>query len=36
MNDLNLGWNEIDASVKTLSSTPFRQHTTPLLHPRLL
>ena len=34
--NLDLGWNEIDPAVKALSSTPFRKHTTPLLHPRLL
>lgn len=36
MNDLNLGWNEIDPAVKTLTSTPFTQPATPLLHPVLL
>lgn len=36
MNNLNLGWNEIDPAVKTLSSTPFTQPATPLLHPVLL
>jgi pectate lyase len=36
MNDLNLGWNEIDPAVKTLLSTPFSQPQTPLLHPVLL
>lgn len=36
MNDLNLGWNEIDPAVKSLSSTPFSQPQTPLLHPVLL
>lgn len=36
MNDLNLGWNEIDPAVKSLSSTPFSQPATPLLHPVLL
>jgi pectate lyase len=36
MNDLNLGWNEIDPAVKLLSSTPFSQPQTPLLHPVLL
>jgi pectate lyase len=36
MNDLDLGWNEIGAAVQSLDSTPFRSHTTPLLHPKLL
>lgn len=36
MNDLNLGWNEIDPAVKTLASTPFTQPAAPLLHPVLL
>ena len=36
INDLDLGWNEIDPAVKTLSSTPFSQSATPLLHPVLL
>jgi pectate lyase len=36
MNDLNLGWNEVDIAVRTNASTPFRQHNTPLLHPVLL
>src|SRR5262249_34472716 len=35
MNDLNLGFNEIEASAKA-GSEPFRAHTTPLLHPVLL
>ncbi|MFO1476824.1 MAG: immunoglobulin domain-containing protein [Verrucomicrobiota bacterium] len=35
MNDLNLGYNEIEASAK-VNSEPFRAHTTPLLHPVLL
>jgi pectate lyase len=35
MNDLNLGWNEVGSAVQTLSSTPFRSHTTPKLHPAL-
>ncbi|MGA2242985.1 MAG: immunoglobulin domain-containing protein [Verrucomicrobiota bacterium] len=34
--NLDLGWNEIDPAVKGLPSTPFRVHTAPLLHPRLL
>jgi pectate lyase len=34
--NLDLGWNEINPAVQTLSSTPFRSHNTPLLHPRLL
>jgi pectate lyase len=36
MNDLNLGWNEIGSAVQTLSSTPFRAHATPKLHPTLI
>ncbi len=36
MNDLNLGWNEIGSTVQTLSSTPFRAHNPPQLHPVLL
>jgi pectate lyase len=36
MNDLDLGWNEVGSAVQTLSSTPFRAHATPQLHPRLL
>ena len=36
MNDLNLGWNEIDAAVKSLASTPFRSHAAPKLHPTLI
>lgn len=36
MNDLDLGWNEVGTDVQSLASTPFRQHATPLLHPRLL
>ncbi len=35
MNDLNLGYNEIEASAKT-NSEPFRAAATPLLHPVLL
>ncbi|MGA2605718.1 MAG: immunoglobulin domain-containing protein, partial [Verrucomicrobiia bacterium] len=35
MNDLNLGYNEIEASAKT-NSEPFRPGETPLLHPVLL
>jgi pectate lyase len=35
MNDLNLGYNEIEASAKT-NSEPFRSGETPLLHPVLL
>ncbi len=35
MNDLNLGFNEIEASAKT-NSEPFRPAETPLLHPVLL
>lgn len=36
MNDLNLGWNEIDPVAKSMDSTPFSQPQTPLLHPVLL
>jgi pectate lyase len=36
MNDLDLGWNEVGTAVQTLSSTPFRPHNTPKLHPRLI
>ncbi len=36
MNDLDLGWNEIGAAVQGLDSNPFRSHTAPLLHPKLL
>ncbi|HXI82947.1 MAG TPA: immunoglobulin domain-containing protein [Verrucomicrobiae bacterium] len=36
MNDLNLGWNEIGSTVQNLSSTPFRAHNPPQLHPVLL
>jgi pectate lyase len=36
MNDLDLGWNEVGTAVQTLSSTPFRAHNPPQLHPRLL
>ena len=36
MNDLNLGWNEIGSTVQSLSSTPFRAHATPKLHPALI
>ncbi len=36
MNDLDLGWNEVGSAVQTLTSTPFRPHATPKLHPRLL
>ena len=35
MNDLNLGYNEIEASAKS-NSEPFRAAATPLLHPVLL
>jgi pectate lyase len=35
MNDLNLGYNEIEASAKT-NTEPFRADATPLLHPVLL
>ncbi len=36
MNDLNLGWIEIGSAVQTLSSTPFRAHAAPKLHPTLI
>jgi len=36
MNDLNLGWNEIDPAAKSIDSTPLSQPQTPLLHPVLL
>ena len=36
MNDLDLGWNEVGTDVQNLSSTPFRSHAAPKLHPRLL
>jgi pectate lyase len=36
MNDLDLGWNEIDPAVKALTSTPFTQPALPKLHPTLL
>jgi pectate lyase len=36
MNDLNLGWNEIEPAVKNLASTPFTQPVPPKLHPVLL
>lgn len=36
MNDLDLGWNEVGASVQGLSGTPFRAHNAPKLHPVLL
>ncbi len=36
MNDLNLGWNEIDPAVKALDSTPFTEPAAPKLHPVLL
>ncbi len=36
MNDLDLGWNEIGASVQNLASTPFRTGSAPELHPVLL
>ncbi|HEX7654896.1 MAG TPA: immunoglobulin domain-containing protein, partial [Verrucomicrobiae bacterium] len=34
--NLDLGWNEIGSAVQTLTSTPFRAHNPPQLHPRLL
>jgi pectate lyase len=34
--NLDLGWNEIDPTIQTLASTPFRSHNPPQLHPRLL
>jgi pectate lyase len=36
MNDLNLGWNEIDPAVKSLEATPFSQPAPPKLHPALI
>ncbi len=36
MNDLNLGWNEVGATVQGLASNPFRSHATPKLHPVLI
>jgi pectate lyase len=36
MTNLDLGWNEIGASVQNLASTPFRSGTAPKLHPVLL
>jgi pectate lyase len=36
MNDLDLGWNEIGATVQNLSSSPFNSAATPQLHPRLI
>jgi pectate lyase len=36
MNDLNLGWSEIEPAVKSLDTTPFTQPVPPKLHPRLL
>jgi pectate lyase len=36
LNDLNLGWNEIDPSIKALVSTPFSSAIAPKLHPVLL
>jgi pectate lyase len=36
MNDLDLGWNEVGAAVQDLSSTPFRSHNAPKLHPALI
>ena len=36
MNDLDLGWNEIDPAVKSLDSTPFASALLPKLHPALL
>ncbi len=36
MNDLDLGWTEVGSSVQGLSSTPFRAHNAPKLHPALL
>ena len=36
MNNLNLGWNEIGSTVQTMTSTPFRAHATPKLHPVLI
>lgn len=36
MNDLNLGWNEVGSEAQALSSTPFRSHNSPKLHPTLI
>lgn len=36
MNDLNLGWNEVGATVQNLTSNPLRSHATPKLHPVLI
>ena len=36
MNELDLGWNEVGTAVQNLSSTPFRSHNPPQLHPVLL
>jgi pectate lyase len=36
MTNLDLGWNEVGSAVRNLGSTPFRAHTTPKLHPRLI
>lgn len=36
MNDLNLGWNEIDPAIFAIDSTPFSQPVAPKLHPVLL
>ncbi|MES2920349.1 MAG: immunoglobulin domain-containing protein [Verrucomicrobiota bacterium] len=34
--NLNLGWNEIDAATKALTSNPIHEHAQPKLHPTLL
>lgn len=36
MNDLNMGWNEVGATVRALLSNPLRAHATPKLHPTLI
>ncbi|QYM77803.1 immunoglobulin domain-containing protein [Horticoccus luteus] len=36
MNDLNLGWIEVGATVQGLPSNPLRSHATPKLHPALI
>jgi|GEM_PF-307023 len=36
MNDLNLGWTEVGATVQGLASNALRAHATPKLHPVLL
>ncbi|HWA27416.1 MAG TPA: pectinesterase family protein [Lacunisphaera sp.] len=36
MNDLNLGWNEVGATVQGLASNALRSHAAPKLHPTLI